>query len=119
MTTNQLLNLDWRDNDNRYTLVLALQKIPPLAKLNASDIDLNHVEKAIHIMCSKYDMLVRIQQDPKSGDCDIWNCQIYDGKNLDLLGKVYGICIEEVFIKSAIVMYSVVRKRKGKKVKSE
>ena len=114
MTTNQLLNLDWQDNENRYTLTLALQKIPPLAKMNPNKIDLSHVQKAIHIMCNKYDMFIRIQQDPKSGNkCDIWSCQIYNIVTLNELGKIYGVCIEEVLIKSAIAIYSRVRKLKG------
>lgn len=119
MTTNQLLNLDYRDNDNRYTLVKALQLIPPLAKMNPSAIDMLHIEKALHIMCNKYGMFLKVQQDPVSGDgYDIWNCQIYSRSNLKLLGRIYGMCLDELFIKTAIAVYSEVRKqKKGVKTK--
>ena len=64
-------------------------------------------------MCKKYGIFVRIQQDPVSGDkCDIWHCIIYNRKDLSTLGSIYGISLFEVFIKTNIAAYSIVKKIK-------
>lgn len=113
MKTSELINLDWTDDDNRYILVTALQKIPPLAKMNASAIDSVHVEKAIHIMCYKYGFHIRINQDAQANKkYDVWNCQLYNDKDLKIVSRVYGMCMDEVLIKTAIVLYSQVRRVK-------
>ena len=113
MTTNQLLNLDFRELENRKKLFKALRLIPPLSKIPEDEIEPYHLEKALHIMCNKYNMFTRIQQDPVSGDgYDIWSCQIYNTNTLSELGKVYGISLFEVFIKVNIAVYSEVRKQK-------
>lgn len=115
MTTNQLLNLDWRKNNNREKLSKALLIIPPLKKIanENGDIGIKEIQKAIHIMCNKYEMFVKIMQDPQSGDkCDIWSCYIYNQKNLKQINKIYSISLEELVTKLAIALYSEVRKRK-------
>ena len=117
MTTNQLLNLDFSSQDNRKKLFKALRLIPPLAKIPEDEIEPYHLEKALHIMCNKYNMFVHIQQDPVSGDgYDIWSCQIYSTRTLNELGKIYGTTLFEVFVKVNIAVYSEVRKQKKKGV---
>ena len=115
MKTKDLLNLDYRQMENKIKLVKALQMIPPLSRIESEDIDQTHIEKAIHIMCNKYDMFVKIMQDPKSGDkCDIWCMHIYKMSSLKEVAKIYGVCIDEILIKSAIAIYSEVRRLKKK-----
>lgn len=97
-------------------LYKALKLIPPLAKMDDNEIELFHLEKALHIMCKKYGMFIKISQDPVSGtDHDIWYCQVFSSETLNVLGKVYGISLLEVFIKANIAMYSVVKKKKKRK----
>lgn len=113
MTTEELLNLDFREQRNRDKLLKALKIIPPLSKIPDDELEPCHLEKALHIMCNKYGIFVRIQQDPVSGDkCDIWHCIIYNRKDLSTLGSIYGISLFEVFIKTNIAAYSIVKKIK-------
>lgn len=116
MKTEDLLNLDYRQMENKIKLVKALQIIPPLSKIDIEDLDQRYIEKALYIMCNKYGMFIKIMQDPNSGDYgyNIWCANIYKRGNLKELAKIYGICMDEILIKSAIVIYSEVRRLKKK-----
>lgn len=119
MTTKELLGLDYRDEDNKYTLLRAAKQIPPLHDMLDNAIEIEHIEKVIHVMCKKYEMFIHIQQDPVSGGkYDIWSAQVFSTTTLKELQKVYGISLTELFLKLSIAIYSDVRKiKKGDRAK--
>lgn len=113
MKIKKLVGLDWRENDNRYELESALRKIPPLS----SNCDLQNIQKVLNSMCKKYRIYFSISQDPESGDgFDILSCYIYNpNANEDKTKLVYcihGICIEEILVKSTLIVYAYTRKIK-------
>lgn len=118
MTTAELLNLDFRSKENVIKLYKALKLIPPLSKMSDGEIKQQHLEKALHIMCNKYGMFIRIWQDPQSGgEHDIWRCQVFGADTLGGLVAVYGISLFEILIKVNIAVYAIVRKKKKREVK--
>lgn len=111
MTTNDLINLDYRLPETKVILTKALRLIPPIGKLE--NIEMSHVEKAIHIICHKYQYHLLLHQNPQvNKKYDIYDCCIINDNNLEQEGKVYGCCMEEVLIKTAIMLYTLVRRSK-------
>ena len=117
MKTNDVLNLDCREEENKVKVQKVLRQLKPLSKYSdEDDIPLVAIEKAIKIMSSKYQVRIRnivpdIWSNKKS---DVWRCEVVDDSTLALIGYVYGISIYEVFAKTAILIYSEIKKERLK-----
>ena len=112
MTTNQILSLDYREKENKKIIQKVLRKIKPLSRYSdEEEIPIEALEKAITVMCKKYDIRIKdISPDIWSADKRIiWRACIISDKNLDMRGNVYGISIYEVLAKSTVKLYSDVR----------
>lgn len=112
MTTNQILNLDCREEENKEIIQKVLRQIKPLSRFSdEEEIPIEALEKAITIMCKKYNIRIRdISPDIWSADKKIiWRANIISDKNLMSRGNVYGISMYEVLAKSAIKLYSEIR----------
>jgi hypothetical protein len=115
MKTKDIIDLDYREEENKVIIQNVLRQLKPLSKYSdEEDIPLVAIEKAIKIMCSRY--LVRIRSiwpdiwaNKKS---DIWRADIVNDSNLMSVGVVYGISIYEVFAKIAILIYSEIKKER-------
>lgn len=115
MTTNEILNLDYRKEENKSKIQKVLLKIKPLVKYSEEEqIPFEALEKMVHLICNKYKVWIRrIMQSPiASDDGDIWSCQIVDTDSVDIIKEVYGICLYEIFAKLVIFLWSA--KEKGK-----
>ena len=117
MTTKEVLELDYREEENKKTIQKVLRKLKPLSKYSEDeDIPLSAIEKAIKIMCSKY--MIRVMSitpdiwvNKKS---DVWRCHIINDSNLETIGFVFGISMYEIFAKTAILIYSEIKKERLK-----
>ena len=115
MKTNDLLNLDCREEKSKRIIQKALKIIKPLAKYSDEQIiPLEKIEKAINIMTNKYAMCIQWITPSK---CEekymLYSLSIKNDDDYSWVGTVYGVTIYEVFAKCAILMYATI---KGKKV---
>lgn len=113
MTTNQVIQLDCREQENRETIQRVLRQIKPLSKCSEEfDVPFEKVEKAIVVMSKKYNIRVRdfVPDVWSNKDNTIWRATIIDDTTLQTISLVYGLTLYEVFAKVAIVMYAQVRK---------
>lgn len=118
ISTDDLLNLDTRREENKNKIQKVLLSIKPLSKFK----ELNEVpqfalEKVIHSMCSKYDIWVRcISQDPWSHESyDIWRAELIVNdvdRSTSQYKKIYGISIYDVLSKVVIYIYSLSKSNK-------
>lgn len=113
MTVKQIIDLDYRVDENANILQKALRQIQPLSKYEFEEVPLWAIEKVLHSMSHKYDLWVsELVQDPWSNaKFDIWRGVIFMGKSR--LKPVFGASIYEVLAKMVILMYSKVKSGKA------
>lgn len=115
MTTNQIMQLDCRIEDNQMIIQRVLRLIKPLAKFPSDeDIELEAIEKAIRVMCVKYEMRIRsITTDVCSNDKSIiWRADLVLESNMKTSNSIYALSIYELMCKICIMMHSLVRTNK-------
>lgn len=113
MTTNEVINLDYREKKNKIIIQKVLRKIKPLSKYpDGSEIPLNDLEKVITIISKKYPLRVReLYPDIWSNDkLIIWKATLMNETTFKVIGSVYGVSIYEVFAKIVIKLYSEIKK---------
>ena len=109
MKTSDILELDYREKENKQIIQKALLKIKPLSKFSdEKQVPLEALEKLLHMICSKYKVWVsKITQEPIASDNgDIWRCEIVDESNLSTIKDIYGICLYELIAKIVIFLWS-------------
>lgn len=113
MKTEQILNLDYRKEENREIIQKVLRKIKPLSKYSdETDIPIEAIEKLIRVLTRKYEIMPQWMNmsyfEPILG---IYSISVKTTTNHEWLGTVYGMCLYEVFAKLAIKMYSDVKSK--------
>ena len=109
MKTEDILNLDYRVEENRELLTKVLRKIPPLAEYD--EIPLEALEKVIGSISRKYAIMIQyICPTYVKGNEPIYCVSLKIIYPYRWLGNVYGCCLYEVMAKTAIRMYAEVRK---------
>lgn len=117
MKTEDILNLDCREEKSKKVIQKVLRQLKPLSKYSEEEtIPLEAIEKAIKIMCSKYQVrIIRITPDIwVNKKSDVWRCEIINETNLEILGFTFGISIYEILAKAAILIYSEIKKERLK-----
>lgn len=117
MKTEDVLNLDYREEESKNIIQNVLRQLKPLSKYSdEEEVPIDALEKVIRIMTRKYLIRIRsIMPDIWSNkDNDIWRCEIVNDKNLELIKNIYGISLYEVLAKTAILMYSEIKKERLK-----
>lgn len=110
MTTNQIMELDCREEENKEIIQKVLKKIGPLSKYSEEEqVPFEKVEKLVTILSKRYNMRVRdfVPDVWSNSNESIWRATIIDDNNLRAIKLVYGLSVYEVFAKAAICMYSV------------
>lgn len=113
MTTKEIINLDYRKEENKEIIQKVLRQIKPLSKYpDGCDIPFHDLEKAVTVMCKKYKMRVNqlipdIQANDKSV---VWRAWLLNETNLKTIDMVYGISLYEVLAKISIRLYAEIRK---------
>lgn len=112
MTTNQILNLDYRLEENKKIIQKVLRQVKPLSRYSEDEeIPMSALEKAIYVMSKKYEMRIHsIAPDIWSAEkTTIWRASIISDRNLTIRGNVYGISLYELSAKIVIKMYSEIK----------
>lgn len=113
MTTDQLLQLDCRVDENRRTLQKALRKIKPFSKVpDGKDVPLVKIEKMLRLMLNKYQVDVTwilVSHDDENMRYTI-SLRDDSKQDLRLSQTVYGITLYEVMCKAVICTWSMVKK---------
>lgn len=112
MKTEQILNLDYRKEENREIIQKVLRQIKPLSKYSDEMIPLECIEKVIKVLVNKYEITpqwMSIFYRDYEQAFGIYSIGVKTTNNHEWLGTVYGMCLYEIFAKLAIKMYSEVR----------
>lgn len=111
MKTSEILELDYREEKSKSIIQKVLRKIKPLSKYSDDeDIPLDAIENVIRIMSYKYRYRVQLSEDVyASNRYGIWQSFIVVDDYTAI--KCYGISIYEALAKTAIYMYSKVKKK--------
>lgn len=118
MTTNEILQLDCRKEENKQIIQKVLKKIGPLSKYSEEEqVPFEKVEKLVVVLSKKYNMYVReLMSDAWSNSNDIiWEATVIGGTKPVTIRPVCGLSLYEVFAKIAICMYSI-REEIGKRM---
>ena len=113
MTTNEVLQLDCRSEKNKKIIQKVLKQIKPLSKYSdEEDVPFCSIERAIAVMSKKYNVSIReLVPDSMSNECKtIWRANVVNDESIKTIGIAYGLSVYEVFAKTAILMYSAIRK---------
>lgn len=114
MTTDQLLQLDCRVAENRRTIQKALRKMRPFSKVAIDeDVPLVKIEKMLRLMLNKYQVDITwifVSHDDENMRYTI-SLRDDGGEGARPLQTVYGITLYEVMCKTAICIWSLVKKR--------
>lgn len=110
MTTEQIMELDYRESESKEIIQKVLKKIKPLSKYSVEeDVVLKDIEKVIFVICKKYDTRVVLRTDVFANDNNIvWRAAVIYETDISI---VYGISIYEIMAKVAIRIYSFVRNK--------
>lgn len=111
MKTEQILNLDYRKEENKEIIQKVLRKIKPLSKYSEEEqIPLEAVEKLVRVLSQKYEITPQ-WMSMYFGEqvVGIYSIGVKTTTNHEWLGTVYGMCLYEVFSKLAIKMYSEIK----------
>ena len=108
----EILNLDYRLEESRERIQEILHKIKPLAKYEDM-IPVEKVEKVVGVLSRKYGMVVReilLMHDPSNSE-NIYCAVIQDYNSKEVIRRIHGCCVYELFAKVAIYMYDRSRKK--------
>lgn len=120
MNVKQVINLDYRNPKNKEIIKKVLSEIKPLSRFSdEEEIPMWAIEKAIAVMCKKYNMrFSNITSDIFGNEAYIiWKGDIITEHNYKTVGTVYGISMYELFAKAAIILHDEVKK--GAKIRKE
>ena len=114
MRTDQILNLDYREEENKEIIQKVLRKIKPLSRYSLDeDVPIEVLEKLVKVMVHKYEITpqwINITYDEPV--LAIYSVGVKETVNHEWLGNVYGMCIYELFAKLSIKMYAEIKKGK-------
>jgi len=113
MTTDDILNLDYRLEANKIKLKKALCRIKPLSKYeDEEEIPLEKLEKLIGMFSRKYKIMIQYINMTciKNNEENLFlvSLKTTDKEN-KWLGSIYGCCLYELFAKTAIKMYVLIK----------
>lgn len=113
MKTEQILNLDFREEESKEIIQKVLRKIKPLSKYSDEEVPLEAIEKVVRVLSEKYEIVpqwISVFYIPNTKNC--YSVSVKTTTNHEWLGTIYGICLYELFAKLAIKMYSEVKSGK-------
>ena len=120
MKTDDVLNLDCTNEENKKKLNKFLYNVKPIAKQMGSDktkqVSIKVLEKALHGICIKYKYsLQHIMPYYEENKFKFYIASVMNVKETRTwIGNVYGVTIWEVLAKTIIKVYSEILKEKEK-----
>ena len=115
MTTNQILNLDCRKEENKEIIQKALKLIKPFRKYDENtNVKQSDLEKLIRIICLKYNIRIHsLRAELFSNETEIiWKATLINESNLKMEQFIYGLSTYEVLAKICIKMHKMVKSNK-------
>lgn len=112
MKTDEILNLDYRNEEAKETIQKVLRKIKPLSKYSDEydSVPLEAIEKLIRVLCQKYEITPQwMTMSLHESAVNVYSIGVKTTTDHKWLGTVYGMCLYEVFAKLAIKMYSEIK----------
>lgn len=111
MKTDEILNLDYRKEENKVIIQKVLRKIKPLSKFSEeNDIPIEAIEKAIRVMVCKYEITPQwMHITYENPILCVYSIGVKTSDTHKWLGDVFGMCLYEVFAKLAIKIYSEIK----------
>lgn len=110
MKTEDILNLDYRKEENQEAIQRVLRKIKPLSKFSEDEIiPFEKLEKLIGLYQNKYAIKIQYIMPNYEGSI-IYSASLLRSDNFKWIGNVYGMCMYELFAKIAIKMYTEIKK---------
>ncbi len=111
MKTDEILNLDYRKEENQEIIQRVLRKIKPLSKFSEeNDVPIEAIEKAIRVMVNKYAITPQwMTISYHEQVLGIYSIGVKTSDTHKWIGNVYGMCLYEVFAKLAIKIYSEIK----------
>lgn len=111
MKTEEILNLDYRKEENQEIIQKVLRKIKPLSKYSDEEnIPIEAIERTISVLTNKYEIQPQwITCSYRDVILGVYSCGIKTSNTHEWLGNVYGMCVYELLAKMAIKMYSDIR----------
>lgn len=111
----EILNLDYRLEESQERIQKILYKIKPLAKYKDLDeiVPVEKIEKVVGVLSRKYGMIVReilLMHDPSNHE-NIYCAVIQDHTSKEVIRRIHGRCVYELFSKIAIYMYDRSRQK--------
>lgn len=116
LSTQEILNLDYRVEENRKIIQKCLRVIKPLAKCpEDEDVPQEMLERAFLVICRKYNFFPRtLLPDVYAADKEIiWRVEIHDLTNLKTCGACYGASLYELIAKAVIMAYALSKQKVG------
>lgn len=114
MRTSEILELDYREHDDRLVVQNVLRKIKPFVNIPKSvEVPVVKLEKCLQVLSRKYDYVVSIHLDPVSNNsAPIWRCAVVRyGQSVGSGTNVWGTSLYEVLAKAIILMYGASRRQ--------
>ena len=112
MKTEDVLNLDYREEKSKEIIQKVLKKIGPLSKYSENEIvPIEAIEKLISVLTRKYEIQPQWINFNYNNSIHTYSCGIKTSNTHEWLGDAYGMCVYELFAKIAIKMYSEVKTR--------
>lgn len=114
MRTSEILELDYREHDDRLVIQNVLRKIKPFADIPRSvEVPVAKLEKCLQVLSRKYDYVVSIHLDSVSNNSTpIWRCAVTRyGQSVASGTNTWGTSLYEVLAKATILMYGASRRQ--------
>ena len=112
MKTEEILSLDYREQESKEIIQKVLRKIKPLSRYSEEDEDvpLEAIEKLIRVLFQKYEITPQwMTMSLHETVVSVYSIGVKTTTDHRWLGNVYGMCLYEVFAKLAIKMYSEIK----------
>lgn len=114
MKTEQILNLDYRKEENKKIIQKVLRQVKPLSKFSDEEqIPIELLEKTISVLTNKYEIIPQWItcgfRDAAAGCVGYYSAGVKMTTDHTWLGNASGHTIYELFAKLTIKMYAEVR----------
>lgn len=108
--TEQILNLDYRKEENKQLIQKVLRKLKPLSKCSDEMIPLEMIEKVAKVLVCKYEITPQwMTMSYRDAILGVYSVGVKTTTDHKWLGNVYGCCLYEVMAKLVIKMYSDIK----------
>lgn len=116
MTTKEIINLDYYDNNNSKMFQKCLRKIKPFENEEDEEIKFELLEKYVSVACRKYPLFVDYINTMyfKDEKRNVYSSNVRSATKHEV-SEIYASTMYEMFVKLSIVLYSEIKKLKVEK----